>query len=129
MAPKLKAVDAVMPAKEQTTTVSGYAIQILAFIPIGKKDLKKQAEIPVLLMDIIEGRKTIADLAEHLHELDMRQQYTNKRFEIEKAKVLLGEKPTTVAPKEEPKDEQPTAAENEGEPLDRANVAKAAKGK
>jgi len=90
-----------MPAAEQTTTISGYAIQILAFIPIGKKDLKRQAEIPILLLDLQEGRKTIADLAPYLHAPEVRQTFINKRFPITDAKVMLEPKQSVDDNKEE----------------------------
>jgi len=78
------------PTAIPMTTVSGFAVSILAFIPIGAKDLRKQAEIPMLLLDIQEGKKTIADLAPYLKNPEFRQQHLRKRFTQEEAAELLG---------------------------------------
>jgi len=114
-APTAQTPAPVMPQAEQTTTVSGYAIQILAFIPIGKKDLEKQVAIPTLLLDIQNGHKTIADLAPYLHDHEMRQNFINKRFPIATAAKMLApaeppktdnSEPMTDAPKLQDGDEE-----------------------
>lgn len=74
---------------EQTTTVSGYAISILAFIPVSKKDLARQIEVPTLLRDISEGRKTIADLAGYLHGTEMKMNFINKRYPVGEARAMM----------------------------------------
>jgi len=84
------------PAAVPMTTLSGFAVSVLAFIPIDKKDLRKQAEIPMLLLDIQEGKKTIADLAPHLKNLEFRQQHINKRFTAEEAAQLMGTAPASL---------------------------------
>ncbi len=73
-----------------TTTLSGFAVQVTGFIPIPKDDLRKQAEIPLLLLDIQEGKKTLADLMPHLRDLEFKQGHVNKRFEVSKAYEMLG---------------------------------------
>lgn len=62
-----------------TKTVQGFAVGLTAFIPVDQKDLRKQAEIPLLLLDIQEGKKTLADLAPYLKQIDFRQQHVRKR--------------------------------------------------
>lgn len=87
MAPRRTAQTATAPAapaptavaSNVTKTVSGFAIGLTAFIPVDPKDLRKQAEIPLLLLDIQEGKKTIADLAPYLRQTEFRQQHTRKR--------------------------------------------------
>lgn len=86
-------VPAAAPAATPMTTVSGFAVSILAFIPIDPKDLRKQAEIPLLLLDIQEGKKTVADLAPYLKDTEFRQQHIRKRFTVEEAKRLMGQEP------------------------------------
>lgn len=98
----------VMPQAEQTTTVSGYAIQILAFIPIGKKDLAKQVAIPTLLLDIQNGTKTIADLAPYLHDHEMRQNFINKRFPVQTAAKMLSPVEPPKTDNSEPMTDRPT---------------------
>lgn len=65
------------------TMIHGFAIQVLAFIPIPKDDLRKQAEIPLLLLDINEGKKTLADLVPHLRGIEFRQQHTGRRVSVD----------------------------------------------
>lgn len=67
------------------TMVHGFAIQILAFIPIPKDDLRKQAEIPLLLLDINEGKKSITDLVPHLRGIEFRQQHLGRRVTVDEA--------------------------------------------
>lgn len=81
------------PAAVPMTTLSGFAVSVLAFIPIDKKDLRKQAEIPMLLLDIQEGKKDITALAPHLKNIEFRQQHINKRFTAEEAAQLMGTAP------------------------------------
>ncbi len=83
-------------ATEQTTTVSGYAISILAFIPVSKKDLARQIEVPTLLRDIQEGRKTIADLNGYLTGTEMKMSFINKRFPIAEARAMMEPPAPTV---------------------------------
>lgn len=78
----------VAPASA-TTTVGGFQIGIIGFIPVDPSDLRKQAEIPMLLLDIQEGRKTIADLAPHLRQMEFRQQHTRKRVPVDEARELF----------------------------------------
>ena len=65
----------VATATEPATTVDGFAMQVLAFIPVPRKDLKKQVEISTLLIDINEGRKTVADLVPFMKNVEFRQQH------------------------------------------------------
>lgn len=87
------------PTAPATTTVSGFAVSILGFIPIDPKDLRKQSEIPMLLLDIQEGKKTIADIAPYLKGLEFRQQHVRKRFPLDEAAKLM------AAPVDEHEDE------------------------
>lgn len=103
-------VPAAAPAATPMTTVSGFAVSLLAFIPVDTKDLRKQAEIPLLLLDIQEGKKSIADLAPYLKETELRQQHIRKRFTVDEAKRLLGTEPV-LDEKEEadaPEEDDPT---------------------
>lgn len=72
----------VATATEPATTVDGFAMQVLAFIPVPRKDLKKQVEISTLLIDINEGRKTVADLVPFMKNVEFRQQHVRKRFTV-----------------------------------------------
>lgn len=67
------------------TTVHGFAIQMLAFVPIPKDDLKKQVEVSQLLIDIKEGTKSPADLFPHMKGIEFRQQHVGKRVTVEEA--------------------------------------------
>lgn len=101
MAKPTTATQTPTPTADQTTTVSGYAIGIFAFIPVDKKDLERQIAVPTLIRDIQNGTKTIADLAGYLHGTDMKANFLNKRFPIEEAKRMLAPPiPATVAPQE-----------------------------
>lgn len=92
---------------EQTTTISGYAISILAFIPVSKKDLARQIEVPTLLRDISEGRKTIADLAGYLHGTEMKMNFINKRYPVGEARSMM-EPAAQPAEVQEPVTDKPT---------------------
>lgn len=75
------------PVAIPMTTVDGYAIQIMGFVPIPKGDLRKQIEIPQLMLDITEGRKTVADIIPHMKGMETRQQYLRRRFEVAEVKA------------------------------------------
>lgn len=96
MAQKTNPTPPTPPVVEQTTTVSGYAISILAFIPVSKKDLARQVEIPTLLLAIQSGEKTIADLSGYLVGTDMKMNFINKRFPIDEARKMLEPKATVA---------------------------------
>jgi hypothetical protein len=83
-------VPTAAPAAEPMTTLSGFNVSVLAFIPIDPKDLRKQAEIPLLLLDIQEGKKTVADLAPYLKDVEFRQQHIRKRFTKADADKMMG---------------------------------------
>lgn len=83
-------VPTAAPAAEPMTTLSGFNVSVLAFIPIDPKDLRKQAEIPLLLLDIQEGKKTISDLAPYLKDVEFRQQHIRKRFTKADADKMMG---------------------------------------
>lgn len=68
-------------AEPATKQVQGYTVQILGFIPIPKDDLRKQSEIPMLILDVQEGRKTFADLEPHLKAVEFRCNHTGRRVE------------------------------------------------
>lgn len=77
------------PAAEQTTTVSGYAISILAFIPVNKKDLARQIEIPTILQAVMTGEKDITALAPYLYGTEVRNNFVNKRYPASEAREML----------------------------------------
>ena len=81
--------EAIVKAPAQTT-VGGYQITLTAFIPVAPDDLKKQAEIPTILLAIQEGEKTFADLSGHLKQVEFRAPFTRKRMPEAEAKALLG---------------------------------------
>lgn len=92
------------PAAVAMTTVGGYAVGILGFIPVDGKDLKKQVEVSTLILDINEGRKTIADLAPFMVDVSFRQNFVRRRFEaaeLSKALADLAEKTKPKAPASE----------------------------
>lgn len=88
-------------AAEQTTTVSGYAINILAFIPVDKKDLARQIEIPTVLQAVMTGAKDISALAPYLHGTEIRNNYINKRYPIEEARRMMEKKANPPANEEQ----------------------------
>lgn len=65
------------------TTVAGFAVQIIGFIPIPRDDLKKQVEISTLMLDIQDGRKTFEALAPHLKNVEYRAVHLNRRFTVD----------------------------------------------
>lgn len=73
----------------QTTTIAGFQIGIIAFIPIDPADLRKQAEVPLILLDIQEGKKSLADLAPYLKQVEFRQQHVRKRVPLDEARNLF----------------------------------------
>jgi hypothetical protein len=113
--PKLKTNAAPTPAvvEQAAKIVSGYAVQVMAFIPVDKKDLRKQAEIPMLLLDVQEGEKTLADLAPHLKMTEVRQQFVGKRMTATEYAALF---PSVAASadEEENKGSEETEPGNEG---------------
>lgn len=74
---------------EQTTTVSGYAINILAFIPVDKKDLARQIEVPTVLQAVMSGEKDLTALAPYLYKPEVRNNFINKRYPISEAREML----------------------------------------
>lgn len=83
MAPKTT-TEAAAPS----TTIGGHAVQIIAFIPDNKADMRAQAKVLDLLADVKEGKLSVADLAPHLRGIEVRAVYTRKRFTAEEAKAL-----------------------------------------
>ncbi len=73
------------------TMVHGYAVQIMGFIPIPRSDLRKQAEVPLLILDIQEGRKPLSELVPMLRGLDLRQNYLGRRVTVEEMNKWNGE--------------------------------------
>ena len=92
-----------------TTIAQGYAVQMLGFIPIHKGDLRKQSEIPLLLLDIQEGRKTIADLIPHIKDVEFRQQHVGRRVTAEQMEAW--NKPAQQPGAEADGEQQQTEAE------------------
>lgn len=92
------------PATAPMTTVHGFAIQVLAFIPIPKGDLKKQIDVSQALIDLAEGKKTIAELVPFMKGIEVRQQHVGKR-------VTVAEATEWNKPKEEPKQEEAPAGD------------------
>lgn len=90
-APAAPAVTATVPGQKPQKTVSGYSIGVFAFIPVAPGDLRKQSEVPLLLLDIQEGRKTVADLAPYLKQVEFRQQHNRKRVTDEEYNALFSE--------------------------------------
>lgn len=82
----------------QTTTVAGFQIGILAFIPIDPADLRKQAEVPLLLLDIQEGVKSLSDLTPYLKQVEFKQQHVRKRVPLDEYRALISDKPAAPPP-------------------------------
>jgi hypothetical protein len=80
---------------------------LTGFIPIPKNDLRKQADVPLLLLDVQEGRKSPAEIIPFLKDLEIRQQHINKRFTPEQVAAMADK------PKEEP---EPETSKKKGEP-------------
>ncbi len=104
-----------------STTVGGYAFTLHGFIPVATNDLRKQSEIPALLLGIHEGKRPLSDLMPHLKETDIRQQFTRKRVSPEQAREWFA-KPEPEA-KTEP---QADATEQATDPDAEAEKVKAA---
>lgn len=89
------------------TQVQGFAVQIIGFIPIPKNDLRRQSEIPLLLLDINEGRKPLSDLTPLLRSVEFRQQHVGKRVTVDEFKAWQElDKPAVVEEEEEQTEEQ-----------------------
>lgn len=98
-------------------TVQGFAVGFTAFIPVDPKDLRKQAEIPMLLLDIQEGKKDISALIPFLRQQEFRQQHVRKRVtEDEYAELYATPKPKAVEP------DTDGSAKPEGEVLEPAGT-------
>lgn len=104
-------------------TVQGYTIQLLAFIPIDPKDLRTQAAIPTILMNIEEGSASINDLMPYLRQIEFRSQNTRKRVSADEHAALFA-KPETHTPENtdidsegrtEDEREEPTVSEHDEE--------------
>lgn len=93
------------PAPAGSTTIGGHAVQILAFIPDNKADMRGQARLLELLADLKDGTKTIVDLADHLKAVEVKANYTRRRFTPEEAAALY------AVPTAETKAPEPTTAE------------------
>ena len=94
-------------AADAQTTVSGYAFQLLGFIPVDPKDLRKQTEIPGILLDISEGKRPISDIMPFLKEVEIRQQFTRKRVSMKTKREY--DAPASDASEVVTGDEQPAA--------------------
>jgi len=102
------------------TQVQGFAVQIIGFIPIPKNDLRRQSEIPLLLLDINEGRKPLAALTPLLRGVEFRQQHVGKRVTVDEFKAWQDQdKPALVEQTEEDEgnggDEDETGSTEENE--------------
>lgn len=93
------------PAPAGSTTIGGHAVQILAFIPDNKNDMRGQAKLLELLADLKDGNKTIVDLADHLKAVEVKANYTRRRFTPEEAAALYAVKAA------ETKTPEPTTAD------------------
>jgi hypothetical protein len=69
-------------AAEPMTTVNGFAVQVMGFIPVPKSNLSEQIRISTLLLDVQEGRKSPAELIPLLREPDFRANNLNRRFPV-----------------------------------------------
>lgn len=106
MAPrKAAATETAAPAAPAATavattamkTVQGYTVQLLAFIPVDPKDLRTQAAIPTILLDISEGHADISALMPYLKQVEFRSQNTRKRVtEDEFNKLFAKPEPETA---------------------------------
>ena len=104
-------------AAEKNTTVGGYAFALYGFIPVAANDLRKQAEIPALLLDIQDGKRPMADIVQHLHDIELRQQYTRKRVTTAQAKAFFTPVAEVAEKSEAPEPvEGEPAGDNEGDP-------------
>ena len=96
-----------MSGAETTTTVSGHAIGIQAFIPVGKDDLEMQVKVPSLLLQMKDGTPeehsaALAELLSLAYQPDVRSQHINKRFPVSEAQAMLAKnepEPETKAEK------------------------------
>ena len=112
---------AIAPAAAPAMTqVQGFAVQIIGFIPIPKNDLRRQSEIPLLLLDINEGRKPLSDLTPLLRSVEFRQQHVGKRVTVDEfkswqdqGKPALVEEETTEDDGEQNDDDTVIGEENE----------------
>jgi hypothetical protein len=104
---------AAVPSK----TVSGYTVQVTAFIPISPDDLKMQAEIPMLLLDIKEGRKSFSALEPNLKQVEFRQEFIRKRVPAEVFSSLMEKAPVVALG---PQDPENATTEADGSVTDEA---------
>lgn len=70
-------------------TVQGYTVQVLAFIPVDPKDLRTQAAIPTILLNIEEGKADITALMPYMKEIEFRTQNTRKRVTADEFEALF----------------------------------------
>jgi hypothetical protein len=89
--------------------------------------LRKQSEIPALLLDIQEGKRPLSDLMPHLKETDIRQQFTRKRVSPEQVREWFA-KPEPEAATEGKAEPQGDATEQVTDPDAEAEPVKAAPG-
>lgn len=106
MAPrKAAATETAAPAAPAATavaatamkTVQGYTVQLLAFIPVDPKDLRTQAAIPTILLDISEGHADISALMPYLKQTEFRSQNTRKRVTEDEFNKLFAKPETETA--------------------------------
>lgn len=107
MAPRNATAPALVPptptavAVAASKTVSGFAIGLTAFIPVDPKDLRKQSEIPMILLDIQEGKKDVSALLPYLKQIEFRQQHVRKRVtEAEYTELFAVKGPAKVETEE-----------------------------
>ena len=86
----------VPAAATPMTTIGGHAVQITAFIPDNKNDLRAQGNVLSLLADIMEGKRALADLVPMLRGVEFRASYTRKRFTAEEVSAMM--QPSAPAP-------------------------------
>lgn len=98
-----------------SVTLSGFAIMVTGFIPIPKNDLRKQAEIPLLLLDVQEGKRPAADIIPLLKDMEIRQQHINKRFTPEQV-AAMADKPAPEPEAEKKQTEGGEAGGQQSEP-------------
>ena len=107
-----KANQAPASQAEATKTLSGYAVQLVGFIPTPKGNLRAQAELTAVMADIEEGKKPFSAIFDLIQDRDFRVQPINRRYPEAKANAMLARASGGQAD-EEP--EGDSAAEPEGE--------------
>lgn len=113
-APAAPAATAV--ATTAMKTVQGYTIQLLAFIPVDPKDLRTQAAIPTILLDISEGHADISALMPYLKQTEFRSQNTRKRVTEDEFNKLFAKPETHTAEHTDIDSEGRTEEEREDPP-------------